>query len=150
PSLHQQKPLTSRLFSYLPQITPVNVNIGKLNLNMSGNTMEISGTADTIQSVNTFVDTLKFTYYTVGNNSTSQTPAFSNVVLSQVDRNSNQATYTIDLNFDPALFGAAKNVQLVVPKETTTRSVLDSPDPSSLLFNGQTAKPKSSSSTGGQ
>ena len=141
PSLHQQKHISSRLLTYLPQITPVKVNIGKLSLDNSANTMDIQGTADTIQSVNKFVDTLKFTYYTVNNDSTTKKQAFSNVVLTQVDRDDKQATYTIDLSFDPALFGASQAVQLVVPQETTTRSVQDSPNPSSL-FNGQTATPK--------
>jgi hypothetical protein len=95
------------------------------------------------------VDTLKFTTYTSG--STSKKTAFSNVILSKVDRDDKQATYTIDMSFDPLLFSAVQSVKLDVPQETTTRSVLNSPDASSLLFNGQTAKPKTNTTNqGGQ
>lgn len=147
--LHQQKHITSRLFTYLPQVVPANVNIGQLSLDTSANTMDIQGTADSIESVNKFVDTLKFTYYTANNDPSTKNPAFSNVILSQVNKANNQATYTIDLSFDPALFSATQSVQLVVPKETTTRSVLDSPNPSEL-FNGQTGKPNTTSKQGSQ
>lgn len=143
PDLHQQKHITSRLFSYLPEITPVKVNIGKLSIDTNASTLDIQGTADTIESVNKFVDTLKFTDFTLNNNADNKTKAFSNVVLTQVDRDDKQATYTIDLSFDPTLFSASQSVQLVVPQETTTRSVINSPNPASL-FNGQTAKPSTS------
>jgi Tfp pilus assembly protein PilN len=142
PGLHQQKHVASRLFGYLPQVTPVNVNVGKLTMDTSANTIEIEGTADTVESVNKFVDTLKFTNYTL-KGSTDKNKAFSNVLLSKVDRDDKGANYTIDMSFDPALFDAAKDVTLVVPQETTTRSFINSPDANSLLFNGQTGeKPK--------
>jgi len=142
PGLHQQKHVASRLFGYLPQVTPVNVNVGKLTMDTSANTIEIEGTADTVESVNKFVDTLKFTNYTL-KSSTDKNKAFSNVLLSKVDRDDKGANYTIDMSFDPALFDAAKDVTLVVPQETTTRSFINSPDANSLLFNGQTGeKPK--------
>ncbi len=157
PSLHQSKHITSRLFTYLPQITPANINLGKLTLDTSANTIELVGTADTVQTVNKFVDTIKFTTYTTANNTTAGSSsntstsssssssvnsssvkavnAFTNVVLSKVDRNDKGATYTIDFSFDPALFSAANSVQLSVPQEITTRSVLNAPNP---VFNGDT------------
>lgn len=141
PGLHQQKHVSSRLFDYLRQVTPTKVNIGKITMDTSANTLSVTGTADTVESVNKFVDTLKFTSYTTAKDSTKN-PAFSNVVLSKIDRDDKEAVYTIDTEFDPALFDSAKSVALVVPQETTTRSVLNSPDTNSLLFNGDTgAKP---------
>jgi Tfp pilus assembly protein PilN len=141
PDLHSKKHVASRLFDYLPRVTPLKVNIGKMTMDTTANTLSLSGTADTVESVNKFVDTLKFTTYTSGQDGT-KTAAFSSVVLSKVDRDDKQASYTIDTQFDPALFDAAQNVKLVVPEETTTRSILDSPDPASVLFNGDTgAKP---------
>jgi Tfp pilus assembly protein PilN len=141
PALHQQKHITSRLFDYLPQVTPVKVNIGKLALDNAAGTFQIDGTADTVQSVNKFVDTLKFTTYTTGGNSEKK-KAFSDVKLTKIDRDEKEATYTINLSFDPALFSSAQDVALIVPQETTTRSVINSPDANSVLFNGQTAQPK--------
>jgi len=145
PSLHQSKHVVSRLFAYLPQITPANASIGKLDLDTSANTISIDGTADTVETVNKFIDTIKFTTYKVSGG--QSLPAFSNVILTAVDRNDKNATYTIDANFDPALFTAGQNVTLTVPTEVTTRSVLNAPSISGPLFNGQTEKTINGTST---
>jgi Tfp pilus assembly protein PilN len=96
PSLHQKKHYVSRLFADLPQLIPVNTHVGKLNLDTSLNTIEITGTADTVESVNKFVDTLKFTNYTMGTDQSTKKAAFSNVILTKVDRNDQETSYTID------------------------------------------------------
>ncbi|HEX5448051.1 MAG TPA: PilN domain-containing protein [Candidatus Saccharimonadales bacterium] len=141
PDLHKQKHISSRLLAYLPQITPTKVFIGKLDLDTTANTLEITGTADAVSSVNKFVDTIKFTSYMLNNDQSTKKLAFNDVILTKVDRNDKYASYTIDASFDPALFDATNtNLQLVVPKETTTRSVLNAPNPNSPLFNGQTGK----------
>ena len=146
PSLHQQKHYSSRLFAYLPQITPTNVSIGKLDLDTTAGTIEITGTADTVESVNKFVDTLKFTTYTSTDTQANQPAknAFSNVLLSKIDRDDKGASYTIDGSFDPALFIGSTSVKLVVPQETTTRSVINAPS-TGPLFNGQTGTKSSQS-----
>jgi Tfp pilus assembly protein PilN len=133
PGLHQQKHYASRLFGYLPQLAPSNLNIGKLNLDTASNTIEIDGTADTVETINKFIDTLKFTSYTASTNQSAQKHAFSNVVLTKVDRNDKISSYTVNASFDPSLFAADKTVQLIVPNEITTRSVINTP-----IFNGQT------------
>lgn len=138
PALHQKKHVMSRLFTYLPQVTPVKVNIGKLSIDTAANTLSLSGTADSVELVNKFVDTLKFTSYIKDNDQANKTKAFINVILTKVDRNDKLASYTIDLAFDPALFDAAQTIALSVPQETTTRSIINTPDSSSTLFDGQT------------
>lgn len=140
PTLHQQKHYASRLFVYLPQITPSNLNIGKLNLDTGASSLEFDGTADSVQTINKFVDTLKFTDYTLSSDQKTQKPAFNNVVLTKVDRNDNIASYTVNAGFDSNLFAANNTVQLIVPNEITTRSVINTP-----IFNGQTGtKPQGS------
>lgn len=138
PGLHQQKHYTSRLFVYLPQITPINLNIGKLTLDTTANSISISGTADTVETVNKFVDTLKFTSYTIGDDQTTKKLSFSNVILSKVDRNEKNASYTVDASYDPNLFASDNNIKLIVPLQITTRSVINTPSTGQPLFNGQT------------
>jgi len=150
PGLHQKKHVVSRLFDYLPQVMPANVHIGKLNMDTSANTITIIGTADTVESVNKFVDTLKFTSFIIGQDQSTSKPAFLNVVLTKIDRNDKVASYTVDTGFDPALFDASQNVTLVVPNETTTRSILNTPDTNSLLFNGQTGNKQNTNTQGTQ
>jgi Tfp pilus assembly protein PilN len=138
PMLHQNKHITSRIFSYLPKITPPTVSINKLDLDLTQNTMSISGTASSQKDVNTFVDTLKFAQYKIG--SSQPTLAFQNVVESGFNINSNGAGYTIDMQIDPKLFmnnlkdNQGNPVTPVMSVDTLSfSSSLKSP--SSTLFN---------------
>lgn len=146
PALHQQKHIISRLFTYLPLITPDKVNIGKLTLDAKANTMVITGTSDKIENVNKFADTLKFTSYTTTDSST-KTQAFKSVVLDAIGRDQTTVSYTINMEFDPTLFKGEQTITLVVPQELTTRSVTESPG---AVFNGQTGQSTTTKPQGGQ
>jgi len=140
--LHKNKHISSRIFSYLPEVTPTQVSLGRLAMDFKGNTMQIDGTAFDQKSVNTFIDTLKFTTYIV-NSGDSPKSAFPSVVESSFSIGSKNVGYSLNVIFDPALFannvfdsqGHSKAPTLQVPKLTTTRSITD--DPANLLFNGQ-------------
>ena len=138
-SLHQSKHVASRIFGYLPQVTPANTTISSINLDLSTNTMTISGTAASQLAVNTFVDTLKFTKYKVGEGGQENT-AFPTVTESSFALSSQGASYSLSVSFDPNLFannlkddsGATQAPTLVVPKLTTTHAT--SGDPNDVLF----------------
>ncbi len=149
-ALHSQKPATSRLFSYLNQVTPAQVDINNLTADFTTQTVTITGTADALSSVNKYVDTLKFTTYTTKDVSTAK-PAFSNVVLTSfglagastngTQSNAHPASYTITLNYDPAIFDITQEVALSVPNLISTRSETQPTD----LFKAApptTTKPK--------
>jgi Tfp pilus assembly protein PilN len=148
--LHTSKHISSRIFTYLPQVSPSNVQIGRLSLDMSANTMQIDGTAPSQLAVNTFIDTLKFTTYTTPGSSAPKS-AFPSVVLTSFSVGSGTSNYSLTVGFDPVLFannitdanGKKAAPTLNVPKQTTTRSVLEDP---TQLFNGQFSQP---GSTGG-
>lgn len=127
PALDAQKPVTSRLFGYLQQLIPVSVTLSKTDLDFSGHTIDISGDADTLATINQLVDTLKFTTYTKSSTDTSNTPAFTSVVLSNFSLNTTGASYDIQAAFDPAIFDVANTVKLTVPNIVSTRSVTDQP-----------------------
>lgn len=146
--LHQSKHLTSRIFPYLTELTPTNVKIGQVQMDLTADTMELDGTADDQKAINTFIDTLKFTTYKLNNQETHKN-AFTSVVESSFGVDPKGASYTLNIQFDPALFQNSDNVSLTVPALATTRSVLD--DPTNVLFNGQTGstnKTNSNSSNG--
>ena len=124
-SLHDQKPAASRLFDYLKQLTPSSASISQLNIDYTQHTITISGNANSLDIVNAFTDTLKFTTYKKGDGSSAN--AFSDVVLSQFSRGSSGATYTITSNFDPTIFDSASNVTLTVPNIISTRSIIEQP-----------------------
>lgn len=135
-SLHDQKPAASRLFSYLQQLTPSAAAISQLNVSFAQsassqtaastpNTLSITGAANSLDVVNAFADTLKFTTYKKADGSSAN--AFSAVVLAQFSRSSSGATYNITANFDPAIFDSTNNTSLTVPHIVSTRSVIEQP-----------------------
>lgn len=126
-ALHDQKAVASRLFDYLTQTTPAKATISKLDLDYTANTISISGSADSLATVNTYVDTLKFTKYTSTGDLTQKGTAYSEVVLSTFARTSKDTTYTITAKFDPVIFQGTNNVSLSVPKITSTRSATEQP-----------------------
>ena len=133
-SLHSKKPVASRLFTFLPQITPTEVSVSNISVKFEDSTMQISGTAKSIEAVNKFVDTLKFTKFTT-DSSQDQKAAFSSVVLTSFSVGDKETSYTINLKFDPAIFDSQyKTVTLVVPKITSTRSETEAPN---ALFKQQ-------------
>ena len=133
PALHAQKPVTSRLFTYISQIVPNNVSIAQLNIDFDQHTLTFTGSADGISTVNKFTDTLKFTTYKTSNGTNSPN-AFSDVVLSSFARTDKGASYSISTNFDATIFDSSQTVQLIVPSIVTTRSETEKP---SDLFKEQ-------------
>lgn len=126
PKLHDQKPVTSRLFGFLGQITPAQVSIGKVDVDYGTKTINLTGTADSLGTVNKFVDTIKFTTYNEGDQPASDKP-FSSVVLASFSLTDKDATYQITLSFNEAIFDSSKNITLVVPKIISTRSETEKP-----------------------
>jgi Tfp pilus assembly protein PilN len=127
PQLHDEKPVASRIFGYINQATPNNVSIGRLNVNFESETMRISGSADSLETINQFVDTLKFTEYTADDDETSH-QAFSSVVLTNFGRDVANASYTIELSFDSTIFSQLEQIELKVPNIVTTRSGAAQPE----------------------
>lgn len=128
-SLHAQKPLSSRLFIYLSQLTPAQTPLSSLTVSMSEESaMQLQGSTDTLESVNRFVDTLKFTMYKDDENQSSS-PVFSNVVLSSFSRDKAGASFGVTMNFDPIIFSTEFSPeQFYVPQnKVTTRSEIGRP-----------------------
>jgi len=124
--LHDSKPVVTRLFNYLSQITPQEVSIASLTVDFETNTMTFSGSANAISSVNKFADTLKFTTYKTADD--QEGPAFSGVVLSSFGRDEKGTSYQMSLTFEPKIFSSASEIALQVPAgKITTRSQTEKP-----------------------
>jgi hypothetical protein len=118
-TLHETKPVTSRTFSYIAQVTPVQASLTKLTIDYTTNTMLIGGRAPTLDTVSVYTNTLKATKYTTAM-SKEKKPAFSEVVLSSFARDDKGATFTITLKFDPEIYNVVNDVMLAVPTSTPT------------------------------
>ena len=142
--LHQNKHITSRIFTYLPQVTPANVQISRISLDLGSGVITIDGTADSQISVNTFIDTLKFTNYKVGEQG-QETKAFPTVTETSYSINPGTVNYSLSITFDPTLFannllddqGRPQTPTLVVPKQTTTHATTDAASPLFKTEEGQ-------------
>lgn len=140
PTLHDQKPVATRLFGYLSQLTPEGVSLSNLKLDFAQHTVVFSGAAQNLDQVNRFVDTLKNTDYAAytpdsagqkaatsdqdyfkAHNSypkdsvATTGDAFSAVVLGSFGKSDKGATYTVNANFDEHLFDNTSTVTLRVP-----------------------------------
>lgn len=130
-ALHEQKPEVARLFTYISQVTPSKVTIDTFNIDFSveAPAMSVTGQTTSLEEVNKFVDTLKFTTMTLGeSNEPSDAKPFTQVVLSSFGRDDSGASFTITMIYDPTIFSSSEpNVKLVVPKITSTRSETEQP-----------------------
>lgn len=124
-ALHDKKPVTTRLSKYITQVTPTEVTIAEMEVDFSTNSMFIKGGAPSLKDINRFVDTLKFTDFKT--KSGTEGKAFSDVVLQNFSTSEDGAVYEIMMTFDLTIFSSADEVELVVPKTTTTRSVVENP-----------------------
>lgn len=130
--LHDAKPATSRIFDYLNQLTPAQVNITTVHVDFNEHTVTISGEADALSTVNKFVDTLKFTMYTTDSDvkDAESSKAFTSVVLSTFSLSAGEgskASFGLTMAYDPVIFETTKKVSLTVPNLITTRSELEKP-----------------------
>lgn len=127
-ALHAKKPNLSRLVYYLSIITPETVTISSADLVIETPTLNISGNAPDLATINKLVDTLKFAKYTVDGETMTSHP-FSKVVLTNFTASiaGLPASYTIDLVYDPVLFDRNKIVKIIVPSQITTRSETEKP-----------------------
>lgn len=126
--LHDKKPVATRLLPYFTQVTPQKVSIASLDVDFEANTMSVQGSADTLSTVNKFVDTLKFTTFKTESGDKSG-KAFSGVVLESFGRDVKGTSYSITLTFDPIIFEGSSSVALTVPaNKITTRSETEKPD----------------------
>jgi hypothetical protein len=131
PQLDDEKPVVTRLSTYITELTPATASISSLQVDFSADTFSITGTANGLSDVNQFIDAIKFSTYSVTGSSVT-TPAFSTVVLSSFGysteaSNGQPANFTITFNYDPTIFSDASNVTLTVPQQATTRSILSQP-----------------------
>ena len=132
-TLHGGKPAVSRTFDYLNSLTPAHISITSYTTDLTAQTVIITGTSDSLSTVNQYVDTLKFTTYTVaGATTATKPPAFSNVVLSSFglvsgSKADQAASFSVTLKYDPAIYDITKTVTLTVPNLVTTRSGITQP-----------------------
>ena len=162
PALYDGRPAINRLPGFIDQTTPVGIGITQMTIDFSTSTVEIIGDSKNLKTLNSFVDTLRYTTYEVEHEETEEVAdtgeememtetevhealnAFGNVGLVQFARDSEKATFTLSFSFDTTIFDITKKVKLTVPSLVTTRAEVPSPD----LFNGAVEVEETTGTTG--
>ncbi len=126
--LHDAKPVTSRLFTYLAQMTQPDVSLSDVKLDLDQNTITVTGKAPSQAATTQFTNTIKVAMYSTAGSSSGDQHAFKDVVLSSFGRDASGSNFSITASFDPAIFSNDGQVTLKVPNEVTT-------DPATL-FSG--------------
>ena len=112
--LHVGKPVTSRAFGYLQQLTPASANLNKFEIDYVTSKIVVAGDAPKLEQVNIYTDALKNVYFVVDGKSDKQTKAFKDVVLKSIARDNEKATFEIEMSFDPMLFNIEHAIALRV------------------------------------
>ncbi len=121
--LHDAKPVMSRLFTYMQQTTPDSVTLEKYAVKNDDFTWTVEGEAPSIELINKYVDTLKFTEIATTQEGQEPVKAFNEVVLSSFAKSQEGYTYNIAFKFNDQLFSSANSdIKLTVPSTVTTRS----------------------------
>ncbi len=142
--LHDAKPVMSRLFTYMQQTTPDSVTLEKYAIKNDELTWTVDGEAPSIELVNKYVDTLKFTEIATTQEGQEPIKAFNEVVLSTFAKSQEGYTFSIAFKFNDQLFSSANSdIKLLIPAIVTTRSQTQLP-------SGDIFAPSSSSQQGAQ
>lgn len=136
PALYDGRKAADRLPEFIDQTTPVGMGISELVVDFDANTMQITGEAVDLKTMNAYVDTLKYTTFKESAEGDERN-AFSGVVITELGRDKEEATFKVNFAFDPAIFDVTKEITLVVPSLVTTRAQAPSPE----LFNGTLTPP---------
>lgn len=140
PALHNDKLISSRTFEYLQKVTPQKATISDVVLDFDTNVLNIKGSSDSLQTINKFADTLKFTEFKIEGDSPIQDKAFTNVVLKTFTVEDptllagGGIEYELEMSFNPAIYEnsepnneGSSPVSFIVPNIISTRSATQAP-----------------------
>jgi len=142
PELHNQKPLVSRLVTYLAVITPKGPEYRSVNLNFDAFSVELVGTAESPVQVNELANTVKNAVYTVAEDKETSIPAFSNVILDTITSDEDGVNFSMRFTFDEQIFSNHDEIEMIIPEIDSTNSEVNRPKVNSQgrttdLFNDQ-------------
>jgi hypothetical protein len=151
-TLHAGKPAVARLFDYLNRLTPAQISLTNYTSDFTTQAVTVTGSADALSTVNQYIDTLKFTTYSLKEDTSTKTKAFKAVVLSSFSLSSatdksKGANFGISFTYDPAIFDITKKLDLSVPSLISTRS--NTAQPTSDLFSATPVVPVTPSTPSG-
>ena len=120
PDLHKQKPETSRLFDYVRFLSPEQVKVSRLNFDASSESLVFQGTADSLATVNKFVDNIKAARYRIDSADEDDVQVPFTQVGTELTGDNELASFKIEMAFDPMIFDNSQDVIMVLKDQTIT------------------------------
>ena len=124
PGLHEGKPEISRVFEYVTFVTPEQVKVSSLDVNIEAEQIKISGSADSIATVNKFVDNLKAVRYAITSDKNNTDYPYSDVITT-LSGDNDSASFTISLSFDTKIFDNTADVIMSIGDQTFSTEAKD-------------------------
>ena len=128
PILHDEKPLISRLASFLTVITPEEVEFRSIDLSFESGRINMTGTAETVADANKFVNTVKGARYILPDDPENPITPFTNVILSAIGSGDDGTNFVLDYDFDAQLFLNHDDLTLIVEEGNSTLSETQRPN----------------------
>ncbi len=117
PELHEGKPESSRLFGYVTFLSPEKAKVALLNFDAVSETLTLQGSADSIATVNKFVDNIKAVRFMVEGSEAEMQAPFSQVGT-ELTGDNELASFKIEMKFDPTIFENTKEIVMQLQDQT--------------------------------
>lgn len=115
PDLHEDKPEASRLFNYVAFLSPEKVKVSNLNFDATSESLILQGNADSLATVNKFVDNIKAVRYKEDNGKADaemKTPFTQ--VATELTGDNELASFKIEMEFDQEIFDNTKEILMTL------------------------------------
>lgn len=119
PQLHEAKPKTSRLFAFVKFLSPEKAKVSTLDFDAPTQAIVLQGTADSLATVNKFVDNIKSVKYTVVGSEDPGASPFKGVAT-ELSGNNEKASFKIQMVYEPTIFDNTKDITMKLQDQSIT------------------------------
>jgi Tfp pilus assembly protein PilN len=115
PELHEDKPKSSRLFNYVAFLSPEKAKVSNLNFDATSESLILQGSADSLATVNKFVDNIKAVRFKEDDGDTSgEMKAPFTQVATELSGDNELASFKIEMEFDQEIFDNTKEILMTL------------------------------------
>lgn len=135
PSLQDKKQISSRLFSYITSVTPVNVSFNEVTLDTTAGTISLKGETTDYEQANVLANNLKSAELSYQENDAKNTiKPFSQVVFTNLGKAEQSDTaklvsFQVDMQYDPTLFRESVSKPTITVKADSKDLLIPSAKP---------------------
>jgi len=122
--LHESKPEASRVFNYVKFVTPETAKVSSMDLDLLSYSMILSGSADSIATINKFVDNLKAVRYVTTDYPDELKQPYTQVTTS-LSGDNETASFRVTLAFDPVIFSNTQEIVMRIGSQQVSTVIVE-------------------------